>query len=146
MKNVLTPLLALPLVLLAGCGEDVSASAKSAIDKAASAAKNAVDGVSDLDLSALSPAALKEKASEVLSGAVTMLENVKDSETAQNVKTKLEPAIDKITQLAKAAGDKLPNRAELADKVDAVRAKFEADSKVREILDPILAKLSDALR
>lgn len=142
-------LLALALPLLLACGEDtagVQAATKKAIDSAAGAAKEVVDELAEIDLSSLSPAALEEKAGEAYRWLAESLEQVRDSETAQAVAAKLEPVVDELSALATRLGDELPNRDEVADEIDALRERFPPDSRVREVLDPVLEKLSDALR
>lgn len=140
--------LALALPMVASCGDAVDAASKAG-DSATAAAKGAmgkagemVDGLKDLDLSSLSMDAIKEKAGQVTSTMTEKLGSIKDAATAENFKETFDGAVSTLSAMKDKLGASLPGTDALKDAVEKLKSSFGEDSKVMEILKPMLEKMT----
>jgi len=145
MKRALSLLLLAPTL---GCSDDTIAAAREAVHHAAAdaraAAAEAVHAVGEIDLSA-GAEVLQERAGWVLTWCTDQLEGVRDAEAAQRVAAAVVEVLDAAGGLFERVAEEVPNRAELRQRVDGLRAQHEGDSAVLEALEPALARLSALL-
>lgn len=145
----LAPFLTLLLLPLAACSEDSVEAAKSAagktIDGVAGAANKVADNVRDIDLSALSAAELRKKASWVLNWSADQLEKVRTSEGAEKAARAVDQVLDAAGGLLEKAADQLPEKQQLRARIEDVRQRHAGDSQVMQALDPVLERLSRLL-
>ena len=125
---------------LASCEGDVKAG--DLIDSA----KGALEKVEDLDLSKLSPDALKETASGLVGDLSSKLGEVKDLASAENLSKTLGPAIEKVSQLKGLLGDKMPDLSSLKDAAEKLGSQFEGDSAIMKVLGPLIEKILSLLK
>lgn len=141
--------LALLLVPLAGCSDESQAATKDALGKAVDAAAGAANALADeiksIDVSALTPEALRSKGAEAWGWIVKQLGSIRDSATAEKVAKAVGPVLDTASGFLKKAAAELPSRSEIKAQVDALREQHEGDEGVMKHLDPLLAKLSEIL-
>ncbi|MFT5734824.1 MAG: hypothetical protein ACJA2W_003719 [Planctomycetota bacterium] len=152
MKTTLFLSLALALPMISSCGEAVdaasgagdaaAAAAKGAADKAGDVAGDMMSGLKDFDISGLSMDAVKAKAAEVTSSMTEKLSSIKDVATAENFKKTFDGSIEKLGEMKKMLGANLPGTDALMDAINKVKTSFGADTKVMEVLKPLMDKMS----
>jgi len=129
---------ALFLGLAASCG-DSTVDAADLVDKAK-------DAAGDLDLEGLSPDALKGKAEDMIGSVTSGLGDIKDLASAEQIKEKLMPMLDKFGDLKGLLGDKLPDVSSLSTAVDTLKSKFAGNAEIMDALKPLLEKLTTFLK
>ena len=139
MKPILQALLALSsLALVPACsGEEVEAK----MSQAKTAAQGALDDLANVDFSALSTEALKAQYAEVTSAIATQLESVKDVATAENVKAKLEPAVEALGQMKTMLGENMPSMESIQTAVADFKTKFANNPAVLDVLKSLIEKI-----
>lgn len=139
MKRVLLPLLLL-LPVTTSCGDAVDA-AEGAAGALKEAAAAAVEKAKNIDVSNMTPDALKDAGGDLMSAIGKQLSSIKDKADVDALKSNLEPIVDKLTAVKDKLGAKLPNSDELKGIVDDVKSKFANDGAVMESLQPMLEKV-----
>ncbi|MEM7311422.1 MAG: hypothetical protein AAF682_32455 [Planctomycetota bacterium] len=103
------------------------------------------EALGELDLSALSPEAMTEKAGELLGGVTSKFDEIKDVASAENVKSELEPMLGQIAKLKDVLGDKMPNLDSLKTAADDLMSKFGGDTEIMKVLQPVIDKIKTML-
>lgn len=132
------------LVLASACSrEEVEAKANQAAE-AASASLEALEKELDgIDLSAVSPEALKAKLGTAVESLSATLGEIKDQATAENFKAALEPVVAKLSEAKHALGEELPSREELQAELEELKVRFKDNAAVQKVLQPLIDKLHE---
>ena len=119
---------------VAGCGksDEVSAATKSAASK--------------MDVSKLTPEAMKAEGSKLINEITAKLGSIKDLPSAESVKKQLEPMISSLATLKEKLGVGSLDFSSLKSAISDVTAKFGSDTKIMEVLKPVLDKLQGLLK
>jgi hypothetical protein len=139
MTSTFFPTLALSaLVALSACSrEEVEAK----MDQAHAKASAALEDLEHVDLSALSPEAIQQKAGEVGDYLSDKLEEIDDQASAERVKANIQPYVDKLIQMKVAIGERMPDMDSLSDAVDDLKARFADNESVMSVIQPLIDKL-----
>lgn len=148
MKTTLFLSLALALPMISSCGEAVDA-ASGAGDAAAAATKDMagkagdmMSGLKDIDVGGLSMDVIKEKAAAATAAMTEKLGSIKDVATAENFKETFGGTIAKLIEMKEKLGANLPGTDALMGAVEKLKSSFGADTKVMEVLKPLMEKMS----
>lgn len=114
-------------------------------DKAADAANNAQNAVENLDLSKMTPDAIKEKGGEMISGLADKLKNVTDVAGATELAKNWMPKLDDLSKMKDKLGAALPNMDALKGAVDALKTKFAGNEGIMNALKPLLEKIQSMM-
>jgi hypothetical protein len=140
--RALRPLALAALAALAACSK---AEVEAKMDKAAENASATFDSLKrefeEIDLSGLSPEALKAKANAAAEALSEKLDEIDSPETAEKVKRAVEPVVDFLNRVKTAIGERMPSMDELQAEVEELRTRIQNDERVRKVLDPLLEKL-----
>lgn len=140
--NIRIQALALAFLLpLTACG-DKTVSAESIADAAKSGIDSLGEGLKGIDLSAMKPEAMMEKAGSMMSSLAGSLGSVKDLASAEALKEKAGPVIDMLGKMKSALGDKMPTMDSVKTAVDALKSKFSGDSAIMDALKPMIEKIT----
>lgn len=141
--------LALPLLVgLGSCTESELSAARDSVRGATedlrASTQQALQAVGEVDLSAAA-GILQERAAWVLEWSLGRLSEVEDSKAARQVAAGVAEVLDAASGLLQRAAGSLPNRVELARRVDELRARHAQEPGVMDALEPVLSRLSDLL-
>lgn len=141
MQRCLMTIAMVSLAMLVACGKDD----KSLSDKAKEAAKDikskASEALESIDVSKLSPDAMKEKAGKVMSDAVAKLGDIKDAASAGDIAKKLTPAMDMLGKVKAAMGSGKFDFSALTNKAKELTSKFTGNAGVMDALKPLMDKI-----
>jgi hypothetical protein len=130
--------LSLGVLSLGSCGEgDVKAS------DVVAGASGAAEG---LDLSKLSPEAMKNKVGELGQTVATKLDEIKDLASAESARAMLDPIAAQLGTLEQSLGANMPALASLQTAIDGITQRLGGDAKIMEVLQPLLDKLTALMR
>jgi uncharacterized protein YjbJ (UPF0337 family) len=136
MKTKLFLSLSLALPMFASCGEATDA-ASNAADGAASMAEKGADALGDLDLSSMTPDAIKGKATELMGSLTEGLGGIKDVASAEKFKAMAGPIVDSLGAMKDKLGAALPG----ADALKGALSSFKPEGGIGDIVGPIIEKL-----
>ena len=135
MKTLRLACAALALALpLAACGEKEVG----AVDKKLDSAAGAIESV---DLSKLSPDALKQKAQSSLDQIAAQLAAVKDSASAKALVAKFQPVVDQLAGMKATLTSANLDLSGVKNSVEQAVARFKDDPAVTNVLQPLIDKL-----
>lgn len=123
------------LLALAACSEG---EAKAAANKALASAEKAVESV---EWSKLSPEALGQKAQGVVDELGTQIAAVKDSQTAKDLVTRFQPAVDQLANLGTSLANTKIDLTSIKTAVDDLVGRFKDNPEVMGVLQPLIDKL-----
>jgi hypothetical protein len=126
------------LLLGVACGEGETS--------AKELAKSAQGAAESLDLSKLTPDAMKEKAGELMKTITTQLDEIKDRASATSAASVIGPLAEQLTQLKSTLGANLPDMGALRTAVEGLAKKFALDQDVMGVLKPLMEKLQGLLK
>jgi len=109
-------------------------------------AKDSLEKVENLDLSKLSPETMKETVSKLVDEIASKLGDVKDLASAENLKEKVGPALEKMSKLKDVLGEKMPELSALKDAAQKLKSQFEGDSAIMKVLQPLIDKVQNLLK
>lgn len=145
MKQRTLAAVALFALLLAGACSRAEVEAKA--NQAAAAAVASLEALQreldEIDLSAVSPEALKAKLGTAVESLSATLGEIKDQATAENIKEAVEPIVAKLSEAKEALGEELPSREELQAELEELKVRFKDNAAVQKVLQPLIDKLQE---
>ena len=115
-------------------------------EKATEAADKMTEAASQLDVSKLSPEALKTEGSKLVSELASKLGEIKDLAGAQSAAKSLEPMLANLGMLKDKLGLANMDMSSVQTAVSSLTAKFGSDGKIMEALKPLLEKIQGLLK
>lgn len=147
MKQRSLTAFAVSATLLCACSRaEVEAKANQVADAAGASIDALQQELEAVDLSGVTPEALKAKLAIAVESLSAKLGEIKDQASAENVKQALEPVVAKLGAAKHALGEELPSREELALELDALETKFHDNEAVMKVLQPLIDRLRQLLR
>lgn len=140
----LLPVLAVTLPLVTSC-EDVKVKASDAMEAAAAGLERLAEEVRDLDLSGLSPEALREKGKELVDGLSDQLRELKDSDQARLLGDKLQIVVEKLEEARGRLGEQLPDARQLREASTGLRERARENPELEGIVQPLLDRIDQLL-
>ena len=136
------PLCAVFLVL-AGCGESGQKAVKAASKAASEAGQQLAEQAAEL--ARTTPEQAKEKLQEFVDAAAGELKAARDSETAHQVASELQGALEELSELRQTLGAKI-NLTAIQQALQELIEKFENDPRVVSVLKSLQEKLQSFSR
>ena len=109
------------------------------------AADRVGDRLSDLDLSGLTPQALRDHAENMVSNVSDKLGEIRDTESATRIRDELQPTIDKLAEIKGKLAAELPDSTTLSNAVADLKERFADQPAVMQVLTPLIAKIETLL-
>lgn len=142
IKNTLSVIALSSLVMLSSCSkEEIEAKMNDAAAAAGASLDDLKGELADLDLSALSTDAIKEKAGTVTESLTSRLGEIKDKASAVEISESVEPLVGALGKMKDALGENMPSMESLSGVVESLKEKFAGNEGIMEALKPLLEKL-----
>ena len=133
-----------PSCLAGACSRaEVEAKANQAAAAAVASLEALQRELDEIDLSAVSPEALKAKLGTAVESLSATLGEIKDQATAENIKEAVEPLVAKLSEAKQALGEELPSREELQAELEELKVRFKDNAAVQKVLQPLIDKLQE---
>jgi len=146
IKNALPVLALFGLALLPACSkEEVEAKMNAAASTASAGLEALETELEALDLSALTPEVIKEKAGAAARSLAAALEGIKDRASAEQVRDAVEPLVTALGEMKDALGDELPSKESVAQTLRDLEREFEGNERVMKVLQPLIDELRGLL-
>ncbi|MFN0007175.1 MAG: hypothetical protein ACKVXR_04640 [Planctomycetota bacterium] len=118
----------------------------SSCEKSADAAATIKGASGSVDLSKLTPEAMKTEGSKLVSQVTSKLGEIKDLASAENAVKQLDPLIGNLGMLKDKLGAGGLDLSSIQSSISGLTSKFGSDTKIMGALKPLLDKLQAMLK